>query len=94
MDTPLTLLQPVSATTIFMPYITSVLVGQERRHEVSIGEDGFIGTQTVQTNIPQKFSFSSAFGHFILRMLENAKFSYVLRKKAIEISLFLGDVLR
>ena len=31
---------------------------------------GFIGTQTY---LPQKFSFSSDFGHFNLKMLENAK---------------------
>ena len=32
--------------------------------------DGFMGTQT---HLPPKFSFSSDFGHFILKMLENAK---------------------
>ena len=31
---------------------------------------GFIGTQT---HLPQKFSFSSDFGHFILKILENAE---------------------
>ena len=34
---------------------------------------GFKGTQA---HLPQQFSFSSDFGHFILKMLENAKFSY------------------
>ena len=32
--------------------------------------DGFIGTRT---HLPPKFSFSSDFGHFILKMVENAK---------------------
>ena len=31
---------------------------------------GFIGAQT---HLPKKFSFSSDFGHLILKMLENAK---------------------
>ena len=43
---------------------------QGRRHEVLIGMVGFIGTQT---HLPPKFSFSSDFGHFILKMLENTK---------------------
>ena len=34
-----------------------------------------------QTHLPQKFSFSSDFGHFILKMLENAKFAYLRVKK-------------
>ena len=34
------------------------------------GRVGFIGTQT---HLPQKFGFSSDFGHFILKMFENAK---------------------
>ena len=51
------------------------------------GRGGFIGTQT---HIPTKFSFSSDFCHFILKMLKNAKKNtYVSRKKS-EISLFLG----
>ena len=29
---------------------------------------------------PPKFSFSSDFGHYVLKMVENAKFSYVSRK--------------
>ena len=46
-----------------------------RRHELLFGGgDGFMGTQT---HLPPKFSFSSDFGHFILKMVENAKFSYV-----------------
>ena len=44
---------------------------QGRRHEIFVGGDGLMGTQT---HLPAKFSFSSDFGNFILRMLENAKF--------------------
>ena len=36
--------------------------------------DGFIDTQT---HLPLKFSFSSDIGHFILKMVKNAKFSSV-----------------
>ena len=53
--------------------------------------DGFMGTQT---HLPPKFSFSSDFGHFNLKMLKNSKFSFVSRKKVPEISSFLGDVPR
>ena len=53
--------------------------------------DGFIGTQT---HIPQKFSFSSDFGHFILKMEENAKFSSVSRKRMLKYHHFWGDVPR
>ena len=49
-----------------------------RRHEVLFVGDGFMGTEV---HLPPKFSFFSDFGHFILNMLENAKFSYVWRKK-------------
>ena len=50
-------------------------VSQGHRHEVLFGGGGgFIGTQT---HLPPKFSFSSDFGHFILKM--TAK--YVSRKK-------------
>ena len=48
--------------------------------------DWFIGTQT---HLPPKFSFSSDFDHFILKMVENAKFSGV-KNKDTEISSFLG----
>ena len=37
---------------------------QGGRHEVLIGGDGFMGTQA---HLPPKFSFSSDFGHFILK---------------------------
>ena len=49
---------------------------QGRRHVVLFGGGGggFMGTEI---HLPQKFSFSSDFGHFILKMLENAKFSHV-----------------
>ena len=56
---------------------------QGRRHKVLFGGDGFMGTQI---HLPPKFSFSSDFGHFILKMLENIKFAYVSRKKDSEIS--------
>ena len=59
------------------------LRNQGRRHEVSLGGgDGFTGTEV---HLPQKFSFSSDLGHFILKMLEDAKFSCV-KKKYNEIS--------
>ena len=45
--------------------------------------DGFMGTQT---HLPPKFIFSSDFGHFISKMLENAKFANVPRKKDTGIS--------
>ena len=57
------------------------------RHEVLFGGDGFIG---IQTHLPPKLSFSSDFGHFILKMVENAKYSSVSRKKDAKISSFLG----
>ena len=60
-------------------------VRQGSRHEVLFeggGEDGFIGTQT---HLTPKFSFFSDFGHFILKMVENAKFPYV-SKRYINIS--------
>ena len=52
---------------------------QERRHEVLIGGGGgFMGTQT---HLPPKFSFSSDFGHLILKILENAKL-YTCQEKS------------
>ena len=42
-----------------------------------------------EVHLLKKISFSSDFGHFILKMLENAKFSHV-RKKDTEISQLLG----
>ena len=47
---------------------------------------GFISTQS---HLPPKFSFSSDFGHFILKILENAKI-YVLRKKILKYPNFCG----
>ena len=47
-----------------------------------------------QTHLPPKFSFSSDFGHFILKMLENAIVANVLRKKIIKYHNFWGDVPR
>ena len=45
---------------------------QGRRHESFFAwGSGFMGTHP---NLPPKFSFSSDFGHFILKMLDNAKF--------------------
>ena len=43
--------------------------------------DVFIGTQTY---LPPKVSFSSDFGHFILKMVEKTKLSYVSRKKTLK----------
>ena len=34
-----------------------------------------------EVHLPPKFSFSSDFGHFVLKMLENAKFSCVKKKR-------------
>ena len=59
---------------------------QGRRHQVLFGVDGFMGTKT---HLPPKLSFSSDFGHFISKMLENAKFANVLRKKILKYQ-FLG----
>ena len=42
--------------------------------------DGFIGTQT---HLPPKLNFSSDFGHFILKMVVNAKLSCVKKKDRI-----------
>ena len=50
--------------------------------------DGFIGTQTY---LPQKFSFSSDFGHFILKVVGNAKKNGdFCQEKDAEILPFLG----
>ena len=38
-----------------------------------------------QTNLPTKFIFASDFNHFILKILDDAKFVYVPRKKVAEI---------
>ena len=49
--------------------------------------NGFIGTQS---HLPPKFSFSD-FGHFILKMVENAKFRYLcVKKKIMKYHNFLG----
>ena len=53
-----------------------------------LGGDGFMGTQT---HVSPKFSFSSDFGHFISKMLENAKFANVSRKKMLKYHNFWGD---
>ena len=42
-----------------------------------------------QTNLPTKFIFASDFGHFILKMLDYAKFVCV-KKKVAEMLSFLG----
>ena len=60
---------------------------QGRHHEILFGGVGFIGTQT---HLPPKFSFASDFGHFILKMLENAKQIYVLRKRILKYTNFCG----
>ena len=51
---------------------------QGRRHEVLLfggGGDEFMG---IQTHLPQKFIFSSDFGHLILSMLD---YSFIIRVK-------------
>ena len=59
---------------------------QGRRQEVLIGErDECIGTQT---HLPQKFSVSSDFGHFILKMLESANNLNVSRKRLLQYTNF------
>ena len=45
------------------------------------GGDGFIGTQT---HLSPKFSFFSDFGHFILKIVENAKLLHMSRKKMLQ----------
>ena len=57
---------------------------QELYHEVLFGGRGR------RAHLPSKFSFSSDFCHFVLKMLVNAKFSFVSRKNDTEISEFLG----
>ena len=71
-----------------------VIWSQGRRHEDLFGGGGrFLGTQP---NLPPKLSLSSDFGHFILKMLKNAKFKCQVscQEKVSEISSFLGDVPR
>ena len=53
---------------------------QGRRHQVLFGgtDSWAVGTQT---HLPLKFSFSTDFGHFISKMLENAKFANVSIKR-------------
>ena len=56
-----------------------IVRSQGRRHEILIRGVGFIGAQT---HLPPKLSFSTDFGHFILKML--TKTLYVLRKKILK----------
>ena len=53
--------------------------------------DGFMCTQT---HLHPNLCFSSDFGHFIYKMLENANFANVLRKKILKYHNFWGDVPR
>ena len=46
---------------------------QGRRHEIFVVGTGSWASKPTY-DLPPKFSFSSDFVHFILRMLENAKF--------------------
>ena len=48
-----------------------------------LGEDGFIGSRHPNPPTP-KIWFSSDFGHFILKMVENAIFLSVSRKKVLK----------
>ena len=52
------------------------------------GGGGFMSTQT---HISQQFSFSSGFGHFIFKMLENAKFNHSQEKNLLKYPNFWGD---
>ena len=61
-----------------------------RSHEVLFEGDGIIGSQV---HLPPKFSFSPDFGHFIWKMLENAKFSD-MSKKILKYHYSWGDVPR
>ena len=54
-----------------LPRETTMFDARAPPRNFFIEGDGFMGTQT---NPPPKFSFSSDFGHFILKMLKNAKF--------------------
>ena len=67
--------------------VQCVLIGRQcqgRRHQVLFVGDGFMGTQT---HLPPKFSLSSDFGHFISKMLDNAKVANVSRKKILKIEI-------
>ena len=54
-----------------LPYSVGGRLTQGRRREVLFEGDGFMGTET---NLPPKLMFSSDFSHFILEMLDYAKF--------------------
>ena len=60
---------------------------QRRRHEFFTGEGSESDTQT---HLPPKFSFSSNLGHFVLKMLENAKNVHFLRKNILKCPNFWG----
>ena len=45
---------------------------------------------STQTYLPLKFNFFSEFGHFMLKRLENVKFSYVSRRKIVKYPYFWG----
>ena len=85
--------------TLFLPFSdpfssgvgSLMLKGIAMKFCLGGGGHGFIGTQT---HLPPKFSFSSDFGHFILKMVENANFSYVSRKKMMKYHNFWWDVPR
>ena len=71
-----------------MPVFSARRAGsdQGRRHDVLIG-----GRFHRHRNSPiPKFNFSSDFGHFILKMLENAKFEYMSRTKLFKFPNFWG----
>ena len=55
------------------------------------GGHGFIG---IQAHLNPKVGFSPDFGHFILKTWENAKFSYMSRKKILKYHNFWRDVSR
>ena len=66
----------------------SFLTKQGRRHKALMGGGGIFIMIGTQTHLPLKFSFSSDFDHFLFKMLQNAKFQYVLIKKLLKFLYF------
>ena len=78
--------QPNRLINLIWPECRTWFIGPwGRRHKVLIG-DGFMGTQT---HIHPKFSFSSDFGQFIMKIFAKSKFLFRIKKVA-GISSFLG----
>ena len=49
---------------------------QGRHHEVLFGGGAYSWAVGTEVHLPPKLSFFSDFGHFILKVLESAKFAY------------------